>query len=264
MRSIDTHSIKLQQETTLQMKCILCWPQWANIGNNMYLHHCNVFIIYTVFAWCLDLRKCQYSLPIQFVLFLDSVMNKFLNNKIYRICFSFCFFSETPPFPNVNDLYKQFTSRDLLPENVWYIQYINAILKWMGVDMNECIQANSKNWVLDWYWSVLYSSRIQPRTDTHTILPDTVPVLGCNGLHRVCIGSVLYTGWRYKNGIAQYRVSTVGIERYRFCISFFYCIPKTCTNTVLSSTVFTPAIRYPVSVYGTGWYRNDVQNGTVW
>ena len=69
----------------------------------------------------------------------------------------------------------------------------------MGVDMNECIQANSKNWVLDRYWSVLYSRRIQPSTDTHTILPGTVPVLGCNGLHHVCIGSVLYTGWRYKN-----------------------------------------------------------------
>ena len=134
--------------------------------------------------------------------------------------FRFAFFSETPPFPNVNDLYKQFTLRDLLLENVWYISYINAILKWMGVDMNECIQANSKNWVLDRYWSVLYSCRIQPSTDTHTILPGTVPVLGCNGLHRVCIGSVLYTGWRYKNGIAQYRVSTVGIEQYCFCISF--------------------------------------------
>ena len=83
----------------------------------------------------------------------------------------------------------------------------------MGVGMSECIQANSKNWVLVWYRSVLYSCHIQPSAGT-------VPVLGCNGLHRFCIGSVLYTGWWYKNGIAQYRVSTVGIEQYRFCISF--------------------------------------------
>ena len=90
----------------------------------------------------------------------------------------------------------------------------------MGVGMSECIQVKSKNWVLYRYWSVLYSYRIQPSTDTHTVMSSTVHVLGCNGLYRVSIGSVLYTGWRYKNGIAQYRVSTVGIEQYRFSISF--------------------------------------------
>ena len=57
-----------------------------------------IFIIYTVYVWCLDLRKCQYSLPIYFILFLYSVMNKHLNNNIYRICFSFSFlfFWDTP------------------------------------------------------------------------------------------------------------------------------------------------------------------------
>ena len=137
---------------------------------------------------------------------------------------------------------------------------INAILKWMGVGMSECIQANSKNWVLYQYRSLLYSYRIQPSTDTHRVLSGTVHVLNCNGLYRFCIGSVLYTGWRYKNSIAQYRVSTVGIEQYRFCISFLR-IPKTCTSMVLSSTVFIPAIQYRYTVLEC--YRNDVQNATV-
>ena len=120
----------------------------------------------------------------------------------------------------------------------------------MGVDMNECIQANSKNWVLDRYWSVLYSCRIQPSTDTHTILAGTVPVLGCNGLHRVCIGSVLYTGWRYKNGIAQYRVSTVGIEQYRFCISFLLYTKNLHKCGTVQYRVYTG---YPVPGIGI-WY----------
>ena len=97
------YSIKLQQENYVKMICILCWPQWANIGNNMYLQHCNVsdgnfHYIYTAYVWCMELRKCQYSLPINFVLFLYSVMNKHLNNNIYRICFSFSFlfFWDTP------------------------------------------------------------------------------------------------------------------------------------------------------------------------
>ena len=126
--------------------------------------------------------------------------------------------------------------------------------------MNECIQANNENWVLDRYWSVLYSCRIQLSTDTHTILPGTVPVLGCNGLHRVCIGSVLYTGWRYKNSIAQYRVSTVGIEQYRFCISFLLYTKNLHHYGTVQYRVYTG---YPVPVYGTGWYRNDVQNGNI-
>ena len=65
----------------------------------------------------------------------------------------------------------------------------------MGVDMSECIQANSKNWVLVRCRSVLYSCHIQPSTGT-------VPVLGCNGLHRFF-----------------YRICTV----YRMTIQKRYC-----------------------------------------
>ena len=74
-----------------------------------------------------------------------------------------------------------------------------------------------------------------------------------NNIYRICF-SFCFFFWDTPFPISN---STV-------FVSAFYCIPKTCTNTVLSSTVFIPAIRYPVSVYGTGWYRNDVQNGTVW
>ena len=189
-------------------------------------------------------------------------MNKYLNNNIYQICFSFCFFSETPPFPNVNDLYKQFTSRDLLLENVWYIRYINAILKWMGVDMNECIEANSKNWVLDRYWSALYSCRIQPST-IHT---RCCPVLY---LYWVVMDCTVFISDLYcipDDDTKTVLLSTVFLQlvsNSTVFISAFYCIPKTGTNTVLSSTMFIPAIRYPVSVYGTWWYRNNVQNGTI-
>ena len=79
-------------------------PILAPICYSIVMFQMVIFIIYTVYVWCWDLRKCQYSLPIYFVLFLHSVMNKHLNNNIYRICFSFSFFfSETPL------------------ENVWYI-----------------------------------------------------------------------------------------------------------------------------------------------
>ena len=51
--------------------CILCWAQWANIGQySIVMFQMVIFIIYTVYVWCLDLRKCQYSLPIYFVLFM--------------------------------------------------------------------------------------------------------------------------------------------------------------------------------------------------
>ena len=113
--------------------------------------------------------------------------------------------------------------------------------------MSECIQANSKKWVLYRYRSVLYSYCIQPSTDTHTVLSGTVHVLGCNGLYHFCIRSVLYTEWGYKNGIAQYRVSTVGIEQYHFCISFLLYTKNLYQYGTVQYRVYTG---YPVT--GTG------------
>ena len=125
--------------------------------------------------------------------------------------------------------------------------------------MSECIQANSKNWVLYRYRSVLYSYRIQPSTDTHTVLYMYWVVMDCTVFvsNLYCI---------LDDDTKTVLLSTVFLQLVSsstIFVSAFYCIPKTCTSTVLSSTVFIPAIRYPVSVYGTGWYRNDVQNGTV-
>ena len=85
-------------------------------------------------------------------------------------------------------------------------------------------------------------------------------VLGCNRMYRFCIGSVLYTGWRYKKLL----LSTVFLQLVSSSTVFvwaFYCIPNTWTSTVLSSTVFIPVIRYRYTVLE--WYRNDVQNGTI-
>ena len=117
--------------------------------------------------------------------------------------------------------------------------------------MSDCVQANSKNWVLYRYRSVLYSYRIHPSTDTHTVLSGTVHVLGCNGLYRFCIGSVLYTGWGYKNGIAQYRFSAVGIEQYHFCISFLLNIKHLHQYGTVQYRVYTG---YPVPGIGTRYW----------
>ena len=211
-----------------------------------------IFIIYTVYVWCLGLRKCQYSLPIYFVVFLDSVMNKHLNNNIYRICFSFCLiFSETPLFQNVTNLYKQFTSRNLLLENLLYIWHISAILKWMGVGMSECIQANSKNWYCidnGQYCIHTVSSLVPIHTQYCSVLYMYWVVMDCtffvSDLH--CI---------LDDDTKMVLLSTVFlplVSNSTVFVSAFWCIPKTCTNTVRSSIVFIPVIRYLLLVYGTG------------
>ena len=114
----------------------------------------------------------------------------------------------------------------------------------MGVGMSECIQANSKNWVLVRYRSVLYLYWVVmdctvfvsdlyciPDDDTKTVLLSTVFLL------LVSSGTVF--------------------------VSAFYCIPKTCTNTVLSSTVFVPVTRYRYTVLdGIGTMCKTVPFGT--
>ena len=119
--------------------------------------------------------------------------------------------------------------------------------------MYTLLQANSKNWVLYRFRSVLYSYRIQPSTDTHTVLYMYWVVMDCT-----VFVSDLYC--MLDDDTKTILLSTVFLQLVSNSIVFvsaFYCIPKTCTSTVLSRTVFILVIRYPVSVLE--WYRNDVQ-----
>ena len=84
----------------------------------MYLQHCNVSNgnFHYIYCICMMLGFKKMSIFLAYILctFFDSV----INNNIYQICFSFSFFSETPLFQNVTDLYKKFTSCNLLLKKI--------------------------------------------------------------------------------------------------------------------------------------------------